>query len=143
MTTASPHVTQVRIPLRYRDIDTLGHLNQSVYHVMLEEARVAFILDVLKRQLGAFVLARVEIDYRHEVRLQDREVVIDTQIERVGSSSVSLRSRICTPDGTLAAEAVTVLVAWDPEQRGARKLAGEERDVLTAAAGAPAEDAGA
>ena len=27
----------VRVPLRWRDMDMLGHLNQSVYHELLEE----------------------------------------------------------------------------------------------------------
>lgn len=138
MTTDRGHVTRVTIPLRYRDLDTLGHLNQSVYHVMLEEARVAFILDVLDKQLGAFVLGRVEIDYRHEVRLGDREVVIDTWLDRVGNSSIRLASRIQKPDGTVAAEAITVLVGWDPEKRGARPLNHEERAALTAAEAATA-----
>jgi acyl-CoA thioester hydrolase len=131
--TPSGHVTRVTIPLRYRDLDTLGHLNQSVYHVMLEEARVAFILDVLQKRLGEFVLARVELDYRHEVRLDDREVVIDTWLDHVGTSSIRLASRLTKPDGAVAAEGATVLVGWDPERRGARRLSAEERTALEAA----------
>jgi acyl-CoA thioester hydrolase len=133
MTNASGHVTRVTVPLRYRDLDTLGHLNQSIYHVMLEEARVAFILDVLQEELRSFVLARVELDYRHEVRLDDREVVIDTWLDRVGTSSIRLASRVSKPDGTVAAEGLSVLVGWDPARRGGRRLTDEERSALEAA----------
>jgi acyl-CoA thioester hydrolase len=32
--------TEVEIPVRYRDIDSLGHVNNAVYITYLEQARV-------------------------------------------------------------------------------------------------------
>jgi acyl-CoA thioesterase FadM len=32
---------RLRVPLRRRDVDELGHLNQAVYHELLEEGRAA------------------------------------------------------------------------------------------------------
>jgi acyl-CoA thioester hydrolase len=34
-----PREVRVRIPIRWRDLDLLGHVNQSVYHELLEEGR--------------------------------------------------------------------------------------------------------
>lgn len=124
-------VTEVTIKLRYRDLDTLGHVNQSVYHVLLEDARVAFLRSLFGNH-PRMVVARVEMDYRHEVRLGDQELTITTAVQRVGTSSMSLLSRMTTPSGTLAAEAVTVLVTWDPDERRARPLSDDERQALTA-----------
>ena len=35
--------------LRWRDMDMLGHLNQSVYHELLEEGRAAVIWELMRR----------------------------------------------------------------------------------------------
>src|SRR5947209_9080716 len=64
---------RVRVQLRWRDMDMLGHLNQSVYHELLEEARAALMIEVVRRvgvdhAHGSFVLAHVDLDYHAEVR---------------------------------------------------------------------------
>ncbi|MBF6621302.1 MAG: acyl-CoA thioesterase [Patulibacter sp.] len=123
-------VTEVTVELRYRDLDTLGHVNQSVYHVLLEDARIAFLRSLFGNH-PRMVVARVEMDYRHEVRIADRVVTVTTAVERVGGSSMTLTSRMTTPSGTVAAEAVTVLVTWDPEQRTSRPLSDDERAALS------------
>ena len=59
---------RVRIALRWRDMDMLGHLNQSVYHELLEEARAALFAPLFEQGGWSFVLVRVELDHRREVR---------------------------------------------------------------------------
>jgi acyl-CoA thioester hydrolase len=116
-------------------MDMLGHLNQSVYHELLEEGRAALITEIIRRSRGdvahgAFVLARVELDYRHEVRKAHGEVELRVRLARVGSSSLLLEHDILLPDGELAASGSTVLVAWDPVARGKRTLSDAERAAL-------------
>jgi len=119
------------MPLRRRDLDELGHVNQSVYHELLEEARGALFAPLIEQSGGfAFVLARIELDYRHEVRLADREVEIATRVVKLGRTSVTVTHEIRLPDGTLAAEGTSVLVAWDGEARRSRPLSEAERAVL-------------
>ena len=52
--------------VRFRDLDSMGHVNNAVYLTYLEEARIAFL-----RPPGAdvadMILARVEIDFRAPV----------------------------------------------------------------------------
>jgi acyl-CoA thioester hydrolase len=124
-------LTEVTIALRYRDLDTLGHVNQSIYHVLLEDARIGFLRSLFGGD-ARMVVARVEIDYRHEVRIADHAVTVTTGVQRVGGSSVTLTSRMTTPSGTVAADAVSVLVAWDPEQRTSRRLTDDEHAALSA-----------
>jgi len=38
-----PAQASVRIPVRWRDLDLLGHINQAVYHEYLEEGRAALM----------------------------------------------------------------------------------------------------
>ena len=124
---------ETRIQTRWPDFDALGHLNHAVYHVYLDEARDA----ALRGTVGDFdawpnVVVRASIDYRREVALGVREVVVRTEIAEVGRSSVRFEQTIVTPDGELAAEAEAVLVAWDPETRRSREITQEERQRLTA-----------
>ncbi len=129
MTSRAEPVTTITTGLRYRDLDTLGHVNQSVYHVLLEDARVGFLRSVLGPSPG-MVVARVELDHRHEARYRDREITTTTTVRRVGRSSVTLASRMEIPSGVVVAEAVTVIVAWDDEARTSRPFDADERAAL-------------
>jgi acyl-CoA thioester hydrolase len=123
---------RVRIEVRWRDLDMLGHLNQAVYHEYLEEGRGALFAALHERGVGfAFVMARVELDYRTEVRRDHGHVVVVTSVDSVGTSSIVVANRIELPDGTVAADGRSVLVAWDPKTRGKRVISDEERAALT------------
>ena len=125
----------VRLQLRWRDMDMLGHLNQSVYHELLEEARIGLIFELLAQlgedqSSGGFVLAHVELDHHTEVRKDHEEVEVVVRLAQVGRSSLSLEHDVKLPDGTVAATGTTVLVAWDPVRRTKRNLTEPERAVL-------------
>jgi acyl-CoA thioester hydrolase len=126
-----PDEIRIEVELRWRDLDFLGHLNQAVYHELLEEGRGA-----LFEQLGAldggffFVLARVELDHRQEIRRDHRPVTVALRVEAVGRSSVSVAHEIIRADGAVAAEGRSVLVAWDRDARRSRPLTDAERSAL-------------
>jgi acyl-CoA thioesterase FadM len=100
-----------------------------VYLTYLEEVRDEW----LERVLGAadsvwdFVLARVAIDFRRELRQEDDAVVVRCRLERIGTSSVRTAEEIRTLDGTLAAEAEAVLVAREFGEGHSRPLTADER----------------
>ena len=125
----------VRVQLRWRDMDMLGHLNQSVYHELLEEGRGAFMAELIRRTggnhaHGAFVIAHVDLDYHREVRKDHGQVEIVVRLTRVGTSSLELEHEVKLPDGAIAASGKTVLVAWDPARRGKRELTEAELSAL-------------
>jgi acyl-CoA thioester hydrolase len=126
-----PREGRVRIPIRWRDLDLLGHVNQSVYHELLEEGRGA-LMTRLKENSFPFVLVHIELDYRSEVRRDHEWVEVVARVGRVGTKSVTFEERIELPDGTVAAEGRSVLVAWDPEARSSRQLSARERESLGA-----------
>jgi acyl-CoA thioester hydrolase len=130
MSVPAPPEVHVQIALRWRDIDVLGHLNQAVYHELLEEARTALIASLGRDRRFPFVLARVELDHLQEIRRSDGHVDVRAAVERVGGKSVTVIHEITLPDGTVAATGRSILVAWDPEERGARWLTDEERAAL-------------
>ncbi|MCW3017636.1 MAG: acyl-CoA thioesterase [Solirubrobacterales bacterium] len=122
--------TRLTVPLRWRDMDMLGHLNQAVYHELLEEARGALLTSLTTELHQGYVLARVELDYRHEVRKDHGTVEIVVRVARVGGKSLTLEHDMLLPDGTLAATGITVLVGWDAHARTARQISAAERAVL-------------
>lgn len=132
---STPPEARVRIALRWSDIDMLGHLNEAVYHSFLEEARGALIAPAGGGDGFPFVLARVELDYRREVRHRDGHVDAVARVAAVGRRSVTIEHEILLPDGTPAATGRSVIVAWDAAARGSRELTPEERTILGAGVG--------
>ena len=125
--------TRTRIDVRWRDLDMLGHLNQSVYHEFLEEGRAELLTSLSGLSDLAFVLARVELDYRHEVTRAHGHVEVVVRPASIGTSSIVVDNAVVLPDGTVAAAGRSVLVAWDPAARGKRPLTDTEREALLGA----------
>jgi acyl-CoA thioester hydrolase len=128
------------IEIRWRDVDAYLHVNNAVYATYLEECRDEWVERALADAGDPwdFVLARVAIDFRRELRLEDESVVVTCRLERIGTSSVVLREQIRTPGGVLAAEAEAVLVARDRESGRSRPLTDRERAAFARAAESPA-----
>ena len=76
-----PRESRVRVPIRWRDLDLLGHVNQSVYHELLEEGRGA-LFSRLAEDAFPFVLVHVEVDYRNEVRRDHEWIEVVTRVGR-------------------------------------------------------------
>jgi acyl-CoA thioester hydrolase len=123
-------VHEKRIEIRWRDLDAYAHVNQAVYSTYFEETLDQWLRGTLglgEGEVWDYVAARVAIDYRAELRLDDREAVGSVRLERVGTKSVTARAAIHAPDGRLAAEAEMVIVARDPQTGESRPLNDAER----------------
>jgi acyl-CoA thioester hydrolase len=121
-------VHEKEIEIRWRDQDAFGHVNNAVYLTYLEEVRDEWLAGVLDAAtVWEFVLARVAIDFRRELVQDDDEVVAGCSLLRIGRSSVTTRETLRLRDGTLAAEAESVLVARDRASGAARPLSDAER----------------
>jgi acyl-CoA thioester hydrolase len=122
-------VHEKRIEVRWRDVDNYGHVNNAVYLTYLEEVRDEWLARTLRddEAVWDYVVARVEIDFRREVRQADDDVIATCRLERIGTSSVRTREQIHTAAGTLAADASAVLVARDRTAGTSRPIAPAER----------------
>jgi acyl-CoA thioester hydrolase len=118
-----------RIEIRWRDLDALRHVNNAVYATYLEEARDEWMTHALggAGDLWDYVLVRVAIDFRRELTQADDVVLVRTRLERIGTSSLTLAEEIVTLDGTVAAEAESIVVARDPATGRSRPLTDAER----------------
>ena len=120
-----PFVHRERV--RFRDCDPMGHVNNAVYSTYLEQARIGVL-----GGLSEFILARVEIDFRAELRAGE-EIEVRTRCGRVGKKSFDLEHELRT-DGRVVAEARSVLVAYNYEQGRSVEVSDAVRERLLAAA---------
>jgi len=123
---------EVRIKIRWRDMDAYGHVNNAVYLNYLEECRDRLVQDLFGEESWDFVLAHVGIDYRQQVTQSDGEIIARCAVASFGASSVRTTEQLVLADGTLVAEAESVIVPRMPDRPKSRPLTAEERRVLQA-----------
>jgi acyl-CoA thioester hydrolase len=125
-------MVEVTIPIRWRDVDNYGHVNNAVYLTFLEEARDRWVRDTLGPAVD-FVIVRIAIDYRRELSQDDDEVTVSCRGVGYGTSSVRTAELIVAKEGWVAAESASVIVAHDSDARSSRRLTDEERATLDGA----------
>ena len=127
-----PH--EKRIEIRWRDLDSYGHVNQAVYLTFAEEVLDDWFRTKLGREPGVgwdYVARRTTIDYRGELRLADRVAVGSAELARLGTTSVTARVTLSAPGGRVATELELVVVAIDGKGGAARPLTDAERAALS------------
>ena len=101
---------------RFRDMDALGHVNNSVFMTYLEEARIAFIrtipefVDAMGRG-QSFVLARVELDLIRPIHYPGR-LLIASGAEHFGNSSIQGIQAIFDEQGTVCHALARTTGVW-------------------------------
>jgi len=117
------------IQMRFGDVDLLGHVNNVAYAQYLETARITYLQHFEEKRLALpTVVARLEVDYRNEVKL-GQHVTVQLLVSRLGSSSFDFSYRVLA-DGVLAAEARTVQVHVDRATRRPVRIPDDVRAVL-------------
>ncbi len=106
--------------LRFNDTDRLGHVNNAVFAVMLEQGRSELMVEAglpLDGSQQSVVIVRLELDFLAEMTWPG-DVRIETETTKLGGRSFTLGQRLLQGD-TLAGRAVTVLVVMDRAARRA------------------------
>lgn len=120
------------IEIRWNDLDPFGHVNHAIFLTYLEEVRDEWLARAMGGESMDYVVARVEIDYRRELTLEDDRVLARITLDGLGSSSIRTLEELVVPSGETAAGAKAVLVACDADHRP-RPLTEAERATLAAA----------
>jgi acyl-CoA thioester hydrolase len=117
------------VPVRYRDLDTYGHVNNVVYGTYCEEARVAYLREVLPIDDAddlSMVVVSLSIDFRASVT-EMTNVDVAVAVARMGDSSFTMEYEV-SQDDRVVAEAETTQAYIDPEVRETRPLPDEWRE---------------
>lgn len=119
-----PH--RIDVQMRFSDTDALGHVNNGSFIVYAETGRLEFAR-ILGTAVRSLILAHIAVDFRRQVRWGER-IVVETWVERIGTTSVTLRQYVLADD-VMAADVRSVVVCfdyaaqrpmpWSPESRAA------------------------
>ena len=114
-------LAKIPISVRWRDMDSMGHVNNAKYISYLEEARVRWMLtvpDVSMTDRIAPVVAANNINYKHPLTWPN-DVVVELYVDRLGTSSVTIGHRIVSAkDDSVLYSDGNVVVVWMDTQTG-------------------------
>ena len=120
----APSLT-TRIQTRFADLDPQGHVNNVAFVVFMETARVRFMHEYGGSLRGRVLVARTEVDHRHEIPSSTWEIDVTVQVLSIGRTSVVVGHELYDGE-TLVGQGRVVLVAIDEHHRP-RPVTGEER----------------
>ncbi|WP_292902483.1 thioesterase family protein [Microbacterium sp.] len=156
----APRRLHVPIPLRWGDLDALGHVNNTSMLKLLEEARLrafwrgdddgdplptaVFDMDVLESGgERATLIARQEIEYLRPVPYSQRPLDVRLWIGAMGGSSADICFEVFSPigveDPVLYARATAVVVLVDTASGRPIRWTETERRAWAPYVGAPIE----
>jgi len=100
--------------VRFSDLDAFGHVNNAVFSMYVEQARLAWFGRYAADEpmpLRDVILARTEIDFRSQVGAGDT-VAVGVRPSRIGTKSFEFEFELRVDD-RLVAEAKSVLCGYD------------------------------
>ena len=123
-------------PLRWADMDSLGHVNNVAYVDYMQEARVD-MLTIHPGESGGYALGEGVVVVRHEVEFlrplvfRLEPVRVETWVADVRAASFELRYRIGDPvEDHIYCRAATVLAPYVFAEQRPRRLSPQERATL-------------
>lgn len=127
---------RIVLPVQFRDIDRMGHVNHAVYLQYMETARVE-----LARRLGmirdvsssSFIVAMAHVEYKRPIKEEPR-VTVTTWVSHIGERSWNLDYRVGY-ERVLFAIGRTTQVSYDYETRSTIRISHKLRNALRRYAG--------
>ena len=145
---ARPRPYYVDVPLRWSDMDSLGHVNNVQFLRLLEEARViAFAQWFESVETGPdgrppLLIARAEIDYLRQLHWRKEPIVVAIWVSQLAGASFDTSYEVRSSresDAEVYAVGETTQVVFDLETQRPVRIAAEHRPLLEAHAGTPVQ----
>jgi acyl-CoA thioester hydrolase len=129
----------IDLPVQFRDIDVMGHVNNATYLQYMETARVE-----LARKLGqvregfraGFIVASVRCEFKKPIR-DERRITVSVWVSRIGVRSWDLDYSIRGPRRTEYAIGRTTQVAYDYKTRATVRISRKLKKELAKHIGRP------
>ena len=133
--TAGKLLIEVPVPLRWRDLDALNHVNNATFLTFLEEARLRWFAQLPGPWFGEAwmpVVAAINVNYRAQLSWPG-EIVVQLRCERLGNSSLTVAHRIVDAElpQKVYSDGNTVLVWVNPADGKPVPLPDAVRDACT------------
>ena len=115
-----------RVPLRWLDFDSQGHVHHAVALALVDEARSKWFEAQFDDAHTDYVIARVEADYHRPIDRSMTHVDIAIHLTGIGSKSMRFDETAAGPDGALLFSSRCWVVVWDRPSARTRLLRTEE-----------------
>ena len=113
---ADGYALAVPLEVRFRDMDSMGHVNNAVFFTYFENARISYwraVPEIRSRGEVGYILARAECDFKSPATIGD-ELCCHIRVASFGRSSFTFEYLLRDErTGRLVAEARTVQVGYD------------------------------
>ena len=97
---------------RWNDMDSMGHINNSVFLTYLESARIDLFKKLDFKDVP-FIMASIKLDYLKQIK-HPSNLKIGSKISRLGNKSFDIMSEIfVNNDLEPAAKAIIICVCYD------------------------------
>jgi acyl-CoA thioester hydrolase len=83
----------INIDVRFRDIDSMGHVNNAVFFTYFEEGRKAFLhtlFNIMHPEDYNFILAHISCDFLRPVKLDD-SIMLQLWVGEIGEKRFDLK----------------------------------------------------
>ena len=104
-----------RVPVRFHDLDAMGHAHHSLPLIYIEEARAAYWREVVGRPALEhidYVIGEATVRYHARITFPD-ELAVGVRVSRVGGRSFAMQYEVHSSHGELLASAETLQVMYD------------------------------
>lgn len=105
----------IPIDVRFRDVDSLGHVNNAVYLTYFEEGRVAYgmqLAGVSSLSDLRFIVAEATVSYKRPAFFRER-LLLGVRVGEIGNKSFVMEYELCRESGEVVATGRTVQVWYD------------------------------
>lgn len=115
----NPKISRISIQVRFKDLDSVGHVNNAVHLTYFEMGRLDYFnrfIQKLDPANAGFVIAHSEVDYKKPIYLHSK-VEVETEISKIGNTSFTFTHRILDSEQpeSLFATGKTVGVLLGPD----------------------------
>jgi acyl-CoA thioester hydrolase len=129
----------IDLPVQFRDIDVMGHVNNATYFQYMETGRVELarkLGQVRQGFRGGFIVASARCEFKKPIR-DERRVTVSVWVSRIGDRSWDFDYSIRGPRGAEYAIGRTTQVAYDYKARSAIHISGKLKRGLAKHVDAP------
>ncbi len=104
-----------RVPVRFHDLDAMGHAHHTLPIIYFEEARAAYWREVAGRPTLAdidYVIAEIRVQFKQRI-LYPAELTVQTGVTQLGNASFVMQYELVDEEGVMLATGESVQVMFD------------------------------
>lgn len=124
------------IQIRFNDIDSLGHVNNTIIQEYFDLGRMHYFKSVFTPNIDwtifPAIIASIKTDFVSPVFINNK-LLVKTKITKIGNKSMNLIQQITDTDGVIKAVSHSVMVGFDHTTQSSIEITKEWREKINSA----------